>query len=69
MNVKKFVDNPKALNNIFILDNIGDNMQNHYLQLYSNKDDKKEKSEEIKDEYTEDYLSHVNLFTEHHTNY
>ena len=69
MNLGKFSNNPKSLSNIFILDNIGDNMQNHYLHLYSNEDDEKEKSEEIKDEYIEDYLSYVNLFTGHHPNY
>lgn len=63
-------DNPKVLQDVFFLDTIGDHMERHYIDLYSYKDEKKEEgNKELVDDFDQDYLSHVNLFSGHDPNY
>lgn len=63
-------DNPRALEDVFFLDTIGNHMENHYIDLYSYQEEKKEEQkEELVNEFNQDYLSQVNLFSGHDPNY
>lgn len=63
-------DNPKALQDVYFLDNIGEHMERHYIDLYSHQNEKKEEqNKEVAKDFYQDFLSNVNLFSGHNPNY